>query len=160
MLLHHAHLVNVQLDGQTESCLVKAVQWDHLGANIIHVDLARVDLSEEVEVEVGIEFVGEPKAIATPGSVLNHERDALWIKTRADNIPETITVDQSQVNADSPLTVADIPMPEGVVCIDDPETVVVSIATVAELPEGDDEAGAGAEPEVIGRKEDGEGNSE
>ena len=85
---------------------------------------------------VGIEFVGEPKAIATPGSVLNHERDALWIKTRADNIPETITVDQSQVNADSPLTVADIPMPEGVVCIDDPETVVVSIATVAELPEG------------------------
>src|SRR5690554_1476781 len=48
-ILHsHAHLVEVDIAGQTGPCLIKDVQWDHLSTTIIHVDLTRVDLSEEV----------------------------------------------------------------------------------------------------------------
>ena len=57
-LLHeNTQLVNAQVAGKTEPCLIKDIQWDYLGDHIIHVDLARVDLSEEVEVEVVDAFV-------------------------------------------------------------------------------------------------------
>ena len=40
-----AHLVSLQTDGRAETCLIKGVQYDHLGDNIIHVDLTRIDLN-------------------------------------------------------------------------------------------------------------------
>src|SRR5207302_2514430 len=49
--IHHgAHLFSLALDGKNETVLVKEVQYDHLGAEVIHVDFARVDLNERVEV--------------------------------------------------------------------------------------------------------------
>src|SRR5579862_8500530 len=48
---HHihsgAHLFNLALDGKSETVLLKEVQYDHLGIEVIHVDFARVDLNEK-----------------------------------------------------------------------------------------------------------------
>ena len=55
-LTHHlhdgGHLLEVEHDGTVETCLIKDVQYDYLGSSIVHVDLARVDLNEEIEVSV------------------------------------------------------------------------------------------------------------
>src|ERR1041385_4074360 len=52
-VLHEGtHVLELQTDGSTEVCLIKDVQYDYLGDNIIHVDLARIDLNEEVTVPV------------------------------------------------------------------------------------------------------------
>src|SRR5438552_18660662 len=56
-----AHVFDVALDGKSEKVLVKEVQYDHLGIEVIHVDFARVSLDEKVEVTVPIELKGEPK---------------------------------------------------------------------------------------------------
>src|SRR5205814_4323451 len=55
------HLFDLALDGQTEKVLVKEVQYDHLNADPIHIDFARVSLDEKVEVTVPLELKGEPK---------------------------------------------------------------------------------------------------
>ncbi len=39
-----AHLFDLDLEGKSEKCLVKEVQYDHLGMEVIHVDFARVSL--------------------------------------------------------------------------------------------------------------------
>ena len=153
-LHEHAHLLNIEVDGKSEPCLVKEVQWDHLGSKIIHIDLARVNLSEQVEVEVTLELVGEAKALETPGAVLNHERDVISVKCRADSIPELISLDITDLTVETAKTLADVTLPDGVELVDEPEMVLASINIVQEMPDEEEgEAADGAEPEVIGKQE-------
>src|SRR5450432_2885303 len=45
-----AHLFDLNVDGKSEKVLVKEVQYDHFGIEVLHVDFARVSLDEKVEV--------------------------------------------------------------------------------------------------------------
>jgi large subunit ribosomal protein L25 len=161
LLQHHARLIEAVTDGQGQACLVKDVQWDHLGSQIIHVDLARVDLDESVTVEVGLEFVGEPKGIKEAGAFMEHPTTAIEVECRAGNIPESIRVDVSGLAVGDTLTVEDLTLPEGVKAVSDPDTVVAAIHVAVEeeeaVPEAAEGEAATAEPEVIGRKPGEEG---
>src|ERR1700721_2829208 len=66
-LSHGAHLFDLALEGKSEKVLVKEVQFDHLGHEVIHVDFARVSLDEKVEVTVPLELRGTPKGEADGG---------------------------------------------------------------------------------------------
>lgn len=159
ILRENAHLIEADSNGAVEPCLVKEIQWDHLGREIIHVDLTRVDLTEEVEVEVDLEFIGEPKALETPGAVLEHPQTQIRIRCTAGNIPQNIQVDISSLEIDQMITVADLKLPAGVTAEEDEETMIARISVIEEVSEEQPAAEAGgAEPEVIGRgKKDEEG---
>jgi len=160
--LHHgAHLLDIDLAGKNETCLIKAVQHDYLGDSIIHVDLTRVDLSEEVEVSVPITTVGGDVApgIVAGGGFLEHLYNDLTVRCRADSIPDEIVVDVGKLEVNESVTLADVALPPGVACDMDPETTLASISFVSEeeVEALDAEAEAeGAEPEVIGEAEAGE----
>lgn len=161
-VLHgNAHLIELVVDSKTEPALVKEVQWDHLGRNIIHVDLARVDLTEEVTVEVAIELTGEPAALNEAGAVLEHPETVIEVSCRANNIPSHVLVDIGELKANEAITVADLTLPQGVTAVSDPDTMIVRISIVEELPEEDVAGEAGsAEPEVIGRGKDDEADED
>lgn len=162
-ILHrHGHLIQLKINDKLESALVKDVQWNHLGSHIIHVDLTRVDLSEEVDVDVEVELVGEPAALETPGAVLQQENNTVTVRCRADQIPEILTLDISDLTLDTTKTVADLQAPEGVAFVSDSEDVLASILIVQEAPEPEpSEDEELAEPEVIGADdEEGEGEGE
>src|SRR5438445_12780271 len=88
-LNHGAHLFDLSLDGKSEKVLVKEVQYDHLGLELIHVDFARVSLDEKVEVTVPLELKGEPKGEAE-GGVLQQIISELEIECLVTDIPEII----------------------------------------------------------------------
>ena len=159
-LLHHnAHLIEVSVSGKAESCLVKDVQWDHLGKHIIHVDLARVDLSEEVEVEIQIELTGDAFGLKEVGAMLDQASNTISVKCRADAIPERLTHDVSEMGVGDSLLVSGLSMPAGVTASSDPDTLVahLSIAKAATEEEDEEVVEGGDEPEVIGGKpEDGD----
>jgi len=93
-LLHdNAHLIEVEVAGKTEPCLVKDIQWDYLGSTILHVDLARVDLTEEVAVEIEIELVGDAIGLKEVGAMIEQNTSKIQIKCRADAIPEKLTAE-------------------------------------------------------------------
>lgn len=162
-LLHHeVHIIDVKLDGKSEHTLIKAVQWDTYGVEIIHVDLERVDMSETIEVEVELQLIGEPVALREAGTVLDHPTTMVKISCRADAIPSHLEHDISELAAGVPVTVADINLPSGITIVMPEEQLICQItgvkvaASVAEALEGDD--ADGAEPEVInkGKEEEGE----
>src|SRR5881275_1699086 len=66
-LARGTHVFDLSFDGKTEKVLVKDVQFDHLGMEVLHVDFARVSLDEKVEVTVPLELKGEPKGEADGG---------------------------------------------------------------------------------------------
>jgi len=148
--LHHgAHVLEVKLaDGTTETCLVKDLQFGYLGDNVIHVDLVRIDADEEVSANVALHFVGEPAASNQAGAIVNHDLSELEILARANEIPDEIRVDLSEM--EERLTVGELELPEGVRTDVAPDTLVCHIGWVAGEAEGEEVAvDAPAEPEVI-----------
>lgn len=161
--LHHgAHLLDLQHDGQTETCLIKDVQYDYLGTNVIHVDLARVDLTETITVSVPLVLKGQDLSpgAKTPGAIVEHPIVDLEVLCRADNIPDQIIVDISGMNLDDAITVADLKLPEGVTTEHNEDDVVVSIHTATEEEEVAAPAAAtGTEPEVLTERKKEEGSA-
>src|SRR5262245_46272011 len=87
-LLHkNTHLVEAQLASNTEPFLIRDVQWDHLGAKIIHIDLARVDLNERVTVDVQLEFTGDAIGLKEAGAILEHPFTELAVQCLVTEIP-------------------------------------------------------------------------
>ncbi len=58
------HLAELDLGGATETVLIRDIQWDHLGKEILHLDFARVSAEEIIDTEVPLEIRGH----ARPGS--------------------------------------------------------------------------------------------
>ena len=152
LLHHHSHLIEVEIDKQVAPCLIKEVQWNYLSSQIIHADLTRVDLTEEVEVEVMLVLTGESKALEEGGVVLNHPLSEITVTCRADQIPEQITCNISNMQAGDIITIADLTLPDGVKAEAEPETLVAQLQVMHEEPEEEEEIAAEAEePEVIKR---------
>ena len=148
---HGEHLIEAELDGKRENFLIKDVQYDYLGHEIIHVDLTRVSLHERVQVTVPIVLRGTPVGVESEGGVLSQHLTELEIQCLVTNIPDELRVSVADMHVNDVLRVADLKLPEGVTTTEDPETVVASISVVEEEVEAPAEAEA-AEPEVISEK--------
>lgn len=155
-LLHHnAHLIEVEVAGKAESCLVKDIQWNHLGSKIIHIDLARVDLSEEVEIEIQVELVGEAVGLKEVGAILEQNTSTIQVRCRADAIPEKLIHDVSELGVGDSLLVSGLTLPAGVTAVSDADALIAHISVVQEQPEEEvEEVAAGDEPEIIGKPEE------
>jgi len=155
-----AHVVQLAIEGgATETCLVKDLQFGWLGDDVIHVDLARVDLDELVTVKVRLSFVGSHEASKKPGAVVTHDVTELEIRCKVRDIPEEIRVDLGSVTADV-FTVGEFALPAGLTAVTDPHAALVRVVMVAEEVEGEAAAPtAAAEPEVLTAKKDKEGEA-
>lgn len=151
---HGAHLFDLSLDGKSEKVLIKEVQYDHLGKDIIHVDFSRVSLDERVEVTVALELKGEPVG-EKEGGVLQQVITELEIECLVTEIPDTIVHDISELALDQEVRIRDLKLPAGVKVTQDEDLLVCSIHTVQEEVEPEVVEAVEGEPEVIGKdKED------
>lgn len=155
-----AHLFDLAVDGRSEKVLVKEVQYDHLGIEVIHVDFARVSLDEKVEITVPLELKGTPKGEAD-GGVLQQIVNELQVECLVTDIPDVIRFNVSELGLNSVLHIKELQLPKGVRALQDEDLIV---ATVREIAETTDETAApaegAAEPEVIGKKEEDEAAAE
>ena len=120
------HVFNVAIEGEgTETCLVKDLQFGYLGDNVIHVDLARVNLDEKVTVRVHLDLVGEIQNAKLAGAIVVHDHSETEVECAVRNIPETIRIDLDAF--DEIVHVSDLPLPEGVTAKTPGETLVLHV---------------------------------
>jgi large subunit ribosomal protein L25 len=151
-----AHLFSLQMDGTTEQVLLKDVQYDHLGDEILHVDLFRVNLDEEITSEVSVHLVGEPKGIKA-GGVLSLIRDSIEVICRVRDLPDEIEVNVSAMDLGDVLHIGEVPLPEGVRLADPEADFTVATVAAPKIQEEEEAAAeAPAEPEIIGQKKEDE----
>jgi len=146
-------VVNLTLDGKTQACQLKDAQWDHLGRDLLHIDLLRVDLNERVNVTVPLEYHGTAAGEAEGGQVF-HEMTEIEIDCVVSGIPEFIRVDVDALKLDESLHVSDLKMPGDSKAVADDDAVVATckVPTVSEEEEPTEgEEGEVTEPEVIGK---------
>lgn len=151
---HGTRVVTLQADGNSETALIRDVQWDHLGKEMLHVDFARVAADERVVVTVPLEIRGTPLGLAQ-GGVLDQTMHALEVECLAIALPDHIRVNVAELQVGSALHVRDLVLPEGVKAMTDPDAVVIHVALKqleAEAAAPAAVAAEGTEPEIIGRK--------
>ncbi|MEM6854956.1 MAG: 50S ribosomal protein L25 [Planctomycetota bacterium] len=157
VLISGAHVIEVQVDGKAEPCLIKDVQYDYLDTTPVHVDLARVDLNEEVTVELEVVFKGEPAALNEAGAMLSTPHTSANVSCKASAIPDDLICDISELGLEDSIYVQDLKLPDGVTLAEDANFLLAQIV-IQQAVADDDTAEAGdGEPEVIGAKDDADG---
>lgn len=161
--LHHGdRLIDVQVGAKKDKMLIKDVQYDYLGRDIIHVDLMRVDMSETIKVTVPIELKGTAAGTHESGIIEEHA-DRLEIESKVTDIPKVIVVSVKDVNVGDAIHAGDVELPNGVKLISPPQTLLVTCHLVAAAKTAEEaEEETPTSPEVIGevKESEKEGSSE
>ncbi len=141
--------------------LLKDLQYDHLGTNIVHADLTRVELTDRVDVTVAVHYVGDAKGLKKAGAVMMHPTTELELNVMVSNLPDFVEVDVSGMDVGDAIHASEVQLPlDTMKLLTDEDAVVAQIILKAEEPEEGEEAEVaadGAEPEVIGEKKDEDG---
>lgn len=131
-------LIELQVDDQPHTVLVREVQRDPLRGRLIHVDFLKVRMDVRIRAEVAIELVGEAPASKIAGGVLVTGVDAIEVEALPADLPDRITVDlESLANIDDSITVADLFLGENVRILTEPYELVARVIYEAEeiIPE-------------------------
>ncbi len=152
-------LVDVQVGKKKDKMLIKAVQYDYLGRDIIHVDLMRVDMTETIKVTVPIELKGIAAGTHESGIIEEH-LDRLEIESKVADIPKTIVVLIKDLHVGDAIHAGDVELPDEVKLVTPAQTLLVTchlVAAAMTAEEMEEEAPTG--PEVIGEVKEGEGEA-
>ena len=152
VIQHGSHII--ELTGSVkESALIKEVQWDAFGSSILHLDLTRIDATEEVEVTLPIELKGDAPGTHNGGVVkfLKHE---ITIACPANMLPDKIELKINNLELDATITAGEVPLPDGARLTGSPNEPVVGCSVPAAAVEVETEpTDEAVEPEVIGAKD-------
>lgn len=152
VIQHGERVVELDVDGRVQNALIKEVQWDTFGTEVLHVDLARVSLDERIEVTVPVVLRGTPAGVTAEGGVLNQLATEVTIECAVSAIPDEIAVRIRSLKVGDALHAGDLPLPEGAVLRDDPDALICAVTVIAEEVAAAPAEPGPAEPEVIGEK--------
>ncbi len=142
-----AKTVNLKWDSSGEMALIKDVQFDTFGKEILHADFVRVDLSEKISTKVPIELYGTSRGVQE-GGILDHAMKEAEIECLAAEIPENIRINIENLVIGKSIHVKDVELPSNVKILGNPDVIVVSVHFAAEEKAlSEEELAAG--PEVI-----------
>ncbi len=145
-------VVNLKFEDTSKNtmAILKDIQHTIVTDQIMHVDFLVVSLEEKIKVNVLVHPKGEAQGV-TDGGVLSVVQNEVEVECVITNIPEKINVDISLIGINGSLHVRDLVLPDGVVCLTDPETTLIVVSSIKEEEETselEDEEQSN-EPEVI-----------
>jgi len=167
-----SHILTVSFAGTKENVVVKALQRHPYRQQILHMDLLRVQMDEELTMNTPLHFLNEDKcAGAKKGGVVSHLMNDIEIICLPKDLPEYVEVDVAELDVGDTLTIGDLKMPSGVRLAaleheGDPETPVVTVVmprAEKEESEEDEEAeliGEEAVPRPAGEDEEDKGKED
>jgi large subunit ribosomal protein L25 len=106
---HHESLFDIEVAGAgVETAMVREIQYDAFGDNVIHVEFRRVVRGVAIETEVELHFVGMSR-----GGVLMPLHRTITIRAMPSKIPDEIEVDASAFSEGQTVLASDIKLPDG-----------------------------------------------
>jgi len=142
-------VLEVVADGDTTPVVLKSAQYHPVRGETMHVDLLRVNLKVAIHAVVPLELVGgDDSPGVKDGGVLEHITRELNIEALPAEIPESLTFDVSHLQINDTVTLADVPVPDGVVLLDDLEETTIATLSPPRIEIEPDEIES--ETEIVG----------
>lgn len=125
-------LVDLTVDGRDHLAMAREIQRDHMHNKLIHIDFLAVSRTETITVSVPVVELGDAAGVREGGVVEHHLRE-ISVECFPQDVPEQIEIDITDIELGDMVHVRDLPAPEGVTILSNPEDAVLSIITPAAL---------------------------
>ncbi|GMV25033.1 MAG: hypothetical protein AMXMBFR58_10640 [Phycisphaerae bacterium] len=142
--------------------LLRDLQFDYLGTNIVHADFTRVSLTDRVRTLVPVHLIGEAKGLKQAGAILMHPVSELEVECVVTELPDFIEVNVAELDVGHAIHASDVKLPANMKLLTDPHAMVAQIVVQAEIVVAEAAAaptGEAAQPEVITAKKPAEGEA-
>lgn len=154
-ILHtaEAHVIDLQIDGSSRSCILRDIQFDPLTDKPIHFDLQGLRADEEITLDVPITITGGTPIGVRDGGIVQQIIHRLRISCLPKYIPEMIEVNAENLKINQFIHVSDLKI-ENVTILESETSSIVGVVppTVEKEPEpGVAAVEEAVEPEVIGK---------
>ena len=143
-------ILNIELGEKDKvTALARQIQRHPYKDEFVHVDLIKVDLTQTVEAEVQINYLGIPIGVKEEGGLVQTINNTLRISALPTNIPTSLDIDIAHLNVGENVIASDIELPEGVTLANEDDDSVMVIVTLprAAVEEEEDLLGEGLEGE-------------
>ncbi|MBB3284716.1 50S ribosomal protein L25/general stress protein Ctc [Mitsuaria sp. TWR114] len=145
----HSSILDMEVDGKTTQVLLRDFQMHPYKQQVLHVDFQRVDATTRITKKVPLHFVGEAEspAVKTDKGTVNHVLTQLEITCLAQQLPEFIEVDLSNLTMGHSIHVNDLKLADHIKVVTHgkpnpvvatPVPPVVEEIVVAAAPAADD----------------------
>ncbi len=134
-------LIDLKIDkgpkGASGPVIIKEFFKDPLTKRVLDIQFQRINMKEELNVSIPIEFVGDAPG-TKEGGLVDHGLIELDIRCLPGDIPPKVVVDISGLNIGDSISVSDLDLPDNI-SINTPEDAVVCSVYVPHIAEPDTE---------------------
>lgn len=111
-----SHILEVNVAGQKENVLIKALQRHPSKGFVLHIDFQRIIAGQKITTTVPLHFINEETAVGVKqeGGEVSHITSEVEISCLPKDLPESITVDMANVKLDQIIHLSDLAAPKGV----------------------------------------------
>ncbi|GAB4072126.1 50S ribosomal protein L25/general stress protein Ctc [Barrientosiimonas marina] len=138
---------------QPVDVMLHQYQTDPLRDEMTHADFYIVNMDEAMDVSVGITLDGEP-AGEKEGGVLQQPLYEVQVRAKPADIPDTVTVDVSELNIGDTLSVSDLPHSASYEINDEEDTAIATVIPPDTIEDTDEATDENAEPELVDASDD------
>jgi len=120
-------ILELQVGDKTYPAVVKEMQRHPVKRGVRHIDFMQIDLSEEIVMAVPVHLTGIAKAVLADGGLVDPTVDRIEVRAAANNIPNEILIDVTNMGMDDVIRLGDIELPKGVTAVADADLVIVTV---------------------------------
>lgn len=128
--------VTLTIGGEKISTIIHDIQHNHVTGAVTHVDFLIIDMKQEIEVSVPLEFTGTAEAEKNGLGTVVKTLHEVQVSALPAHLPHSLEVDITGLEAlDSQIHAKGIKLPHGVTMVTDGDEVVASMAAFVEEKE-------------------------
>jgi len=124
---HEAHLVNLDIEGKNFKAVLHDMQFHPVTDKILHADFVQIFDNKPIVMDVPVVITGDSAGVKAGGK-LSIKKRTLKIKGLADNLPDHLEVDVTELKIHHSIKVGDLAF-EKIELLDPKIATIVTVST-------------------------------
>ena len=122
-----AHIVNLKIEGKEFNVVLKEIQYHPVSDRIIHIDFTEISQGKPIIIGIPIKVSGDSVGIKAGGKLRIRRRNLL-VKGLANDIPEFLPIDITELKIHQSIKVGDLSF-DKIELLDPKKSMVLAVAT-------------------------------
>lgn len=125
-------LVDLEVDGETITSVIKELQRDPIYREIIHIDFQSVSFDKPIQATVPISLV-DKQSVENIYATIQHGLREVQIECLPQNLPESIEVSVKDLAFGNPVKIQDIEFAKEITVLNESNEIIASLAKAGKL---------------------------
>lgn len=129
-------LVNIIIDGNPHTAMIKEVQRDIISREITHIDLQQINPKEKIHTSIPVLLSGKNDIVE---GVLQQQVMKLDIECYPQDVPRDVSIDISNLALGDSLKISDVEFSKDITVLNDVEEIIALVSSVDDKKLDEDE---------------------